>query len=160
MKLKITTKELGFTLIELLVVVAIIGLLAAVVMVSLSSARVKSRDARRLSDIQQIKSGLDIYYNLATGYPDAATWNTAQSSSAQILCTGTPTLKVPQDPLNLTFPSYAYTYTHGGNAGTGCGDTVYANYKVQFQTEQDTSIGTAGTYWLSASNGITSTDPF
>lgn len=51
----------GFTLIELLVVVAIIGLLATVVLASLNSARAKSRDARRVSDLGQIKTALFMY---------------------------------------------------------------------------------------------------
>jgi prepilin-type N-terminal cleavage/methylation domain-containing protein len=65
---KLTQK--GFTLIELLVVIAIIGILSAVVLVSLNSARAKSRDARRLSDVRQIMTALEIYYNDNGAYPD------------------------------------------------------------------------------------------
>lgn len=58
----------GFTLIELLVVIAIIGILASVVLVSLNSARQKGRDARVISDVQQLRTWLEAQYNGA-GYP-------------------------------------------------------------------------------------------
>jgi len=59
----------GFTLIELLVVIAIISLLSSVVLSSLSGARANSRDARRLQDINQIRTALELYYNDNGQYP-------------------------------------------------------------------------------------------
>jgi prepilin-type N-terminal cleavage/methylation domain-containing protein len=59
----------GFTLIELLVVIAIIGILASIVLVSLNSARNKGKDARIISDVQQIRTALESGYN-GSGYPD------------------------------------------------------------------------------------------
>ena len=62
----------GFTLIELLVVIAIIGLLSTLAVIALNNARQKSRDAKRVSDIKQLQSALELYYNDANGYPPEA----------------------------------------------------------------------------------------
>lgn len=53
----------GFTLIELLVVIAIIGMLSSVVLASLQTARQKSRDARRISDLRQLQLVVESYAN-------------------------------------------------------------------------------------------------
>ncbi len=61
--------EKGFTLIELLVVIAIIGILSSVVLASLNSARQKSRDARRISDVKQLQLASELYYDTEGIYP-------------------------------------------------------------------------------------------
>lgn len=66
---KINLKNKAFTLIELLVVVAIIGLLSSVVLASLNTARMKGRDARRIADLSQIRTALELFYNDNGYYP-------------------------------------------------------------------------------------------
>lgn len=56
--MKISLDRRGFTLIELLVVISIIGLLASIVLAGTTSARNKAKDARVISDVQQIRISL------------------------------------------------------------------------------------------------------
>ena len=59
----------GFTLVELLVVIAIIGILAAIGITALSTARLKARDAKRVADLKQIQGALELYFNDKGSYP-------------------------------------------------------------------------------------------
>jgi prepilin-type N-terminal cleavage/methylation domain-containing protein len=69
MFMSLKNRKGGFTLIELLVVIAIIGILSAVVLASLSTARQKSRDAKRISDVGQIQLGLELQFDSNQSYP-------------------------------------------------------------------------------------------
>src|SRR3989344_3362510 len=62
-------RQKGFTLIELLVVIAIIGLLASVVLLALNSARSKSRDTKRVADMNQLAKAFELYFNENNSYP-------------------------------------------------------------------------------------------
>ncbi|MBP7741689.1 MAG: prepilin-type N-terminal cleavage/methylation domain-containing protein [Candidatus Pacebacteria bacterium] len=59
----------GFTLIELLVVIAIIALLSSVVFSALNTARAKSRDAMRLSELREVQKALETYHLQNGAYP-------------------------------------------------------------------------------------------
>jgi len=76
----IRTKR-GFTLIELLVVIAIIGILSSVVLASLSSARLKARDSKRVSDLDQIRVALEMYFDANGTYPIEGTAATYEADT-------------------------------------------------------------------------------
>jgi len=140
----------GFTLIELLVVIAIIGLLSTLAVVSLNNARSKSRDAKRVSDIKQVQTALELYYADQNGYPAGTATEIGSSSAAVCLasagwvtqanCTGTVYMgNVPQNPL----PNGAtYVYNVGSSNAT---------YTISFSLEGTTGELGAGAHTASQS---------
>jgi len=70
-------KNKGFTLIELLVVIAIIGILASVVLASLSSARDKGKDAAVRSQLANMRAQAEIYYSAGETYDGICTKDVA-----------------------------------------------------------------------------------
>ncbi|HNW96624.1 MAG TPA: prepilin-type N-terminal cleavage/methylation domain-containing protein [Candidatus Paceibacterota bacterium] len=114
--IKIKNSNRGFTLMELLIVVAIIGLLASMILVGLSSFRTRGRDARRISDVKQAQNGLEIYYAKETKYPSvpssgepgtidaSAGWEAVTNA---IVGGGIGITQLSQDPLGKEH-SYAY----------------------------------------------------
>ena len=162
-----TTKK-GFTLIELLVVIAIIGLLATLSVVALNNARLKSRDAKRVSDIKQIQTALELYFVDANAYPYSAAAVVLGGANGKVLCstatagvgfradaTGCLTTYMGQVPAAPTPPTNgAYTYT-SLTAGAG------ATYSLVFGLEGATGGLTCTTYGLTCCtatpNGITCT---
>lgn len=59
----------GFTLIELLVIISIIGLISSFALISLDSARKKSRDAKQIADLKQMQTALELYFDDKGYYP-------------------------------------------------------------------------------------------
>lgn len=95
----------GFSMIELLVVIAIIGILSAIILTSLNSARVNARNIQRITNLRQIENALELYFTEARKYPPATTvCNTPPTTSdndsygLQILVTKGGITQMPRDP--------------------------------------------------------------
>jgi prepilin-type N-terminal cleavage/methylation domain-containing protein len=71
----------GFTLLELLVVVAIIGLLAAVVIGVLGSAKKKGEDSAIKEQMSALRSQAELYANANGGYNNMFTSNNTWAST-------------------------------------------------------------------------------
>lgn len=63
----------GFTIIELLIVIAIIAILALLVLNNFQGAQAKARDQQRTTDINNIHSKLEEFYNENNYYPSTFT---------------------------------------------------------------------------------------
>jgi prepilin-type N-terminal cleavage/methylation domain-containing protein len=128
----------GFTLIELLVVIAIIGLLSSVILASLNSARKKGRDARRLADLKQLQTALELYYSDHTAYPEATTQASAVTALTGLVPANITT--IADDPLGGSY-HYVYKSTTGGTFY--CLGTIYEGITPPASTCNTTSLGSA-----------------
>jgi general secretion pathway protein G len=142
-------KRKGFTLIELLVVIAIIGLLSTLAIVAMGNARQKSRDAKRISDVKQIQTALELYFNDQNGYPGGtnlilgtSTATCLDSGGFNSPCNGNtkymanvPSYPTPSDGSNCAGAAYTYNsattdtyniqYCLGSGTGGVSGNTIH-----------------------------------
>ena len=122
----------GFTIIELLVVMSIIALLSSALLVSLNTARKKTRDTVRKSDLKQLEIALEMNFNAKgaytqeencgsdtsfTGCDNNATgaWG-ANSDLLDLVSQGYISI-LPKDPVNNATYKYSYEVGNAGEAG-------------------------------------------
>ena len=128
----------SFTLIEILVVSTVIVLLSAAASISYSRFSKQSRDAKRKTDIEQVRAALEMYRSnsVDSAYPIGSSW------SATLSVLTSPTIYIqslPSDPKN---PTYTYYYTSDGS-----------NYTLATHLEtDDTTCQSLGTQCGSSSN--------
>lgn len=98
----------GFTLIELLIAVTIIAILTAVGMANFRTAAKKARDSRRMSELEQIRSALELYRSDAKTYPSAALFNNLSCGDPLDFGTNEYIKSIPCDPEDKTNGNYYY----------------------------------------------------
>ncbi|MFH1187727.1 MAG: type II secretion system protein [bacterium] len=121
--------EKGFTLIELLVVIAIIGLLSTLAVVSLSTARVKARDAKRQADARTLQSAIEMFITDSTAGSEPAVltaWPGTLATDLAIYMPG----GIPQDP--------------GTKLWCYCGDTAAGSSKYLIAVGLEQNIALPG----------------
>jgi prepilin-type N-terminal cleavage/methylation domain-containing protein len=144
-------KRKGFTLIELLVVIAIIGLLATLAVVALNSARTKSRDAKRVADIKQVQTALELAFVETNEYPTAATGTVLGSVGYNVLCDNTGNAVWQADTTGCTT---VFMSLVPSNPLPGGADYVYTSdngttYSLTFRLEATTGGLPAGDHTAS-----------
>ncbi len=133
----ILRKQGGFTLLELLIVIVIIGILAVLIVPNLISGPQRARDSQRKSDLRNIKTALETYYNDNNTYPDSSGWE------ADLEANGAYIKDVPEDPKSKS--AYAYT--------PSCTGSVCDSYTISATLENSRDPeATNGTYTVSSAN--------
>ena len=155
-------------------VISIIGMLAAIVLVSLNSARVKARDARRRADIKQFQTALELYYDNAGQYPVSggasspnSNWSNSADGSWTTLQTTLVTYiaKLPVDPKpsgSGTWPGTvgAYGYAFYSIADSGClaGQWYMIVYQLETASGPDSGVtGCNGDFYQYGGGGANTT---
>lgn len=109
----------GFSFVELLVTITIIAVITAVGVVSYSQVSKRSRDSRRVSDLEQFRSALELYKSDNSYYPSggcggATCTYVAATTGLAILVTDGYMPSIPTDPQGNEY-SYQANTQSGSN---------------------------------------------
>jgi general secretion pathway protein G len=154
MSTRLLKKQGGFTLLELLIVIVIIGILAVLIIPNLASGPARARDAQRKSDLRNIKTALETYYNDNNSYPvsvggASCTPAVCLGGSGGVLTSGnTPYMKtVPDDP--KAGQHYTYSPTPASCSAGAC--TSYT-LTATLENTNDSQAGPGGVYTVNSAN--------
>lgn len=178
----------GFTLVELLVTIAIIGILAAMLLTSLASAKSEAYQAQCRSNLRQLNIALHIYLDEHGVYPLGTTgnglgfWQLALGFPLasnvyycpQRILASTQYIQIAHPPDPMVLPHYGYNYlgaAYSGNppANLGLGgDYTFAGTNILYRAERENVVlapaemivlGDSGAFINATLLSPTNTDP-
>ena len=143
----------GFTIVELLITIVIVAILASLSVSAYSGIQQRTRDARRVSDMNVIVKALEIYKVQTGSYPvpsvtnTISSWEVSSKNPDQFLSalktTGVASSSIPVDPTNNSTASLSgflyryYRYTAGAN---GC-DASRGDYYILVVGKTESTSG-------------------
>lgn len=158
-------KRHAFTLIEIIVVIGLISLLSVVGLTAYNRVQANARDAKRMGDMQELRTALLLYKSLHNTFPtdfdnDCSGWDASSANSdgpadtnffIDGLAKANILKSVPRDPLvnQTTNPCqghagegydyyyYRYTAATASNVSNGCQPRAF----IILATDMETSTG-------------------
>jgi type II secretory pathway pseudopilin PulG len=127
-------REKRFGLFDLIVVAIIAGALGAIIYASADSTQARGRDAKRITDIDDIKKALSLYKGDNRRYPIAVSTTTLTGADPiSAVLQGTDIAVMPRDPLS---PQYEYSYRSDAR-----GSTYYLSFCLEKESIKNYSQG-------------------
>jgi Tfp pilus assembly protein PilE len=138
----------GITRIEVLIIAGVIGLLGLLAVVAVTSARAKTRDAIRVSDVRQIQAGAELYFNDVSQYPQTVEpiaigeAVTSCLTDQGFVATCSPTTEVVYLDVVPAAPKQGLkgASSCGGVRNAYCFSGSNGEYRIQFELERANSL--------------------
>lgn len=128
----------GFTLMELLITVSIIAILIAIGIASYTTINKQSRDTKRKSDIEQVRSALEMYRADNGSYPGVGSGSWTDAADLSTVLATSYILAIPSDPKGAAQP-YKYKATDSANS-------LYYGYCISAYLETEDPTDTCTPY--------------
>jgi len=145
--MRVPSLRRGFSVLELLIVIAVVGIMAAVAVYSLSVTRASNRDAKRISDIAVLRASLSQHWLQKATYPQSEKVDLGRPGAQADKLTGNGFIarEVEASPVYMlqvpVGPKANEYYTYRGSS---------QGYSLRFVTERPSAYGAAGAYYAHA----------
>lgn len=135
-------KKNGFSLIELITVIGIIAIISTLVIINANQLRMQSRDTNRVTDIKEIQTALEVYYNRNASYPTIITPGEVFAANNVTYIDSVPNNPTPRNDGNCGNNNYTYSALADNN-----------NYELNFCLGNNNAQATRGSNLISK-NGL------